>query len=705
MTEKLTWAPDRPHILDETDNTDLRKIESLRADSSITIIDTLSLQLRALSEVKPPVSEDDLAEPSRWVYYPWRQTMVHVLGPRSFRRLRTDRNRNMITADEQARLGELHIGVVGLSVGHVVAHTLAATGCGRLRLADFDTLELSNLNRVPATVFDLGENKAVVAARRITELDPYSDVELVPTGLTPETIDSFLDGLDIVVEECDSLDVKALLRRAARAHRLPVLMATSDRGMVDVERYDLEPDRPILHGLLDEDQIDSLAGLSASGKVSHVLRIIEPERVSARAAASMVEVGESISTWPQLAGDVVLGAAAVAEAVRRIGLGVPLRSGRVRIDIGAALDELAEPPIPNSPGPFPMPAAPVPTTAVELIAEATLRAPSAGNCQPWRIEADTTSIDISVDPQFSASVDIGYRGSAVAIGAAVFNAQVAAAKQRLLGPVEWTTDDPETPLRAVLHFADGTGDELAELYEPLLERGTNRRGGDGRPMDRAVLDALCDAARSQDATLHMFTGREDLLAVADILARTDRIRYLTSHLHAELLEELRWPGDADPDAGLDINSLELDSAETAALQILQRSDAMEFLAEWDAGAGLGNMTRDRVMSSSAVGVLTVAGDSLLDYARGGAAAEAVWLHATRLGLAVHPVTPLFIYALDEHERTQLSPNFATALGTLAQAFDDLIHVERNEVATIVFRFGYAAPASVRSRRRAQLSSH
>jgi tRNA A37 threonylcarbamoyladenosine dehydratase len=67
-----------------------------------------------------------------------------------------------------------------LSVGHAIAYTLAAQGlCGELRLTDFDDLELSNLNRVPATVFDLGVNEAVVCARRIAELDPSG---FSPTG-------------------------------------------------------------------------------------------------------------------------------------------------------------------------------------------------------------------------------------------------------------------------------------------------------------------------------------------------------------------------------------------------------------------------------------------------------------------------------------------------------------------------------------------
>ena len=194
-------------------------------------LDHRDAQLLGLRGLRPAPDGDVLTEPGRCVYYPWRRTVVALLGPRGFRALRLDRNRNGITAQEQARLNSLTIGVAGLSVGHVIAHTLALQGlCGTLRLADFDHLELSNLNRVPATVFDLGLNKAHVAARRIAELDPYLALDVFDAGLTADTVDAFLDGLDIVVEECDSLDMKVAVRLGARDRHIPVLMATSDRG-------------------------------------------------------------------------------------------------------------------------------------------------------------------------------------------------------------------------------------------------------------------------------------------------------------------------------------------------------------------------------------------------------------------------------------------------------------------------------------------
>src|SRR5581483_6752442 len=289
----------------------------------------------------------------------------------------------------QTRLGALRIGVAGLSVGHVIAHTLAAQGiCGELRLADFDRVELSNLNRIPATVLDLGLNKAEVAARRIAELDPYLQVRVLDTGLTVDTVDEFLDGLDIVVEECDSLHMKAVLREGARARRIPVLMATSDRGLVDVERFDLEPERPILHGLLGDLDVAMFAGMTSRDTVPHLLRFLEAEQLSGRMAASVIEIDRTLSTWPQVAGDVVMGATVIAESVRRIGLGEDLPSGRTRLDVGRAFDQFDEPQLARDHPPPPAECSdPALPGASGLIALAAIRAPSASNAQPWQVEA------------------------------------------------------------------------------------------------------------------------------------------------------------------------------------------------------------------------------------------------------------------------------------------------------------------------------
>jgi molybdopterin/thiamine biosynthesis adenylyltransferase len=675
-------------------------LEQLRPDPAIEFIDHREEQFEELRSLRPPPDPELVAEPCRWAYYPWRRAVVAVLGPRAFRAVRLDRNRNMITTEEQARLGALRIGVAGLSVGHVIAHTLAAQGmCGELRLADFDRIALSNLNRVPATVLDLGLNKAEVAARRIAELDPYFLVGVLDVGLTVDTIDEFLDGLDVLVEECDSLDIKVSLRQGARARRIPVLMATSDRGLLDVERFDLQPQRPILHGLLGDVDFSRLSGMSSREKVPHMLRFLEAEQLSPRILASAVEIDRTLSTWPQVSGDVVLGATAIAEAVRRIGLGEDLRSGRTRIDVDRALEQLNEPEMagkrPSSPADYSYPALPGVSGA---IAAAAIRAPSASNAQPWHVKTGPDVITIRLALEHTSTLDVGFRASAVALGAALFNAKVAAASQRVLGPVTVLENVDGAPLQATLQSRDGDDPELAALYEPMLARETNRHIGNPQRVAADLIELLRTTAEREGVLLHFVSERDEIARTAMILAAADRIRYLTPGLHAEMISELRWPGDPYPDTGIDVRSLELDRGDLALLDVLRRPDVMAHLARWNAGTALGEDTRRRVSACSALAVISVAGGTLTDYARGGSAAEAVWIIAQQNGLAVQPVSPVFLYARDAEDLTELSTSFSGELGKLQREFRQLVCIPAGNVPVLVLRFAVGGPASVRSRR-------
>ena len=687
-------------ILDPVDPADRSVLDRLRADPTVDFIDHREAQLASLRSLRPPPDPELLAEPGRWAYYPWRRAVVAVLGPRAFRTVRLDRNRNNITAHEQARLGALRIGVAGLSVGHVIAHTLAAQGlCGHVRLADFDHLELSNLNRVPATVLDLGLNKAHVAARRIAELDPHLSVEVLDTGLTFDTVDDFLDGLDILVEECDSLDMKAILREGARSRGIPVLMATSDRGIVDVERFDHEPRRPILHGLLGELDIGLLPGMSSREKIPHILRHLEAERLSPRTAASLIEIDRSVSTWPQLASDVLLGASVLAEAVRRIGLGEELHSGRTRIDIRWALNQLNEPDMaqrrPTPPDPGAMPAL---LGAAGDIAAAAIRAPSGGNTQPWTIEAAPAGITILLAPEHTAAMNVAFRGSAVALGAALLNARIAAAAHHILGPTSLTQHEDGSPLRATLQLGHDTDPNLANLYHPMLARETNRHHGTPTPLDDDTIKLLATVAEHEGARLQLLTTKDDITRAATILAAADRTRYLTPRLHTDMIAELRWPDDPNPDTGIDIHSLELDAGQLAMLDILRRSDVMAHLAEWKAGSALGDDTRDRILASSALAIISVPGTTLRDYAKGGTAVEIVWIIAQQHGLAVQPVSPVFLYAQSRAELDDLSTPFANELAHLQTEFRQLARTPAQESIALILRLTTAPPTSTNSRR-------
>lgn len=696
--------------------------ESHEASGAVVLADHIAADRDVLERLRatPGIDFIDRSDPDsagaeeggRWAYFSWRNAVVRIAGPRAFAAARLDRNRHLITSAEQERLQRLRIGIVGLSSGHAIAYCLAAQGlCGALRLADGDTLELSNLNRVPATVLDLGLNKATVAARRIAELDPYLSLEVFTSEVTAERADGFLDGLDVLIDQADSLDIKILLREAARDRGIPVLMATSDRGLLDVERFDLRPQPSVLHGLLSDMDTTALSGLSTRDKLPYLLRLLDARQLSARGAASLVEVGQTLGGWPQLAGDIWVGAAAAAEAVRRIGLGEPLRSGRVQIDIAGALDALV-PPVARDAPPHASTAdvaaaiGPGATKAgiAEAVASAAIRAPSGGNVQPWRIAIDDTSIQLLLAAEDSATMDVEFRASAVALGAAMFNARVAAAAHGALGPVSFRDDHPHTALHGEMRWGDGDDPELAQQYRAMLDRQTNRHPGCAVAVPPETAERLAAATAGEGARLRLITDRDQIIAVSGILAEADRIRYLTPRLHAEMVSELRFPADPSPETGIDVRALELDAGELAALELVRRPDVMVELARWDAGGVLGDVTRQRVTASAALAVVAVTGSALTDYARGGAALEAFWITAERSGFGVHPVSPVFLYAHGDNDFQTLSPAYAEELKGLQDAFRACAGLGADEHEILVLRLLSGPPPSVPARRRSLSAS-
>ncbi|MFN8863826.1 MAG: ThiF family adenylyltransferase [Flavobacteriales bacterium] len=266
---------------------------------------------------------------------PWKREIYKILQEDQFVFLRTVRNRYELDYEEQKRLSVCRVGIIGLSVGHSVAVPLALERiCGELRMADFDSLELSNLNRLPFGLSQIGERKAINSARAIADLDPFLKVKIFEDGITEQNIEEFLfEGgkLDLVIDECDSGEVKLLTRVVCRKHGIPVLMELSNRGVLDVERFDLEPNRPLLHGMLEDYEYSS--GFSDEEKRNLLMKVIDFEKVSPRGKLSLSEVGKSIRSWPQLGTDVLSGGAIVAMMAKNVLLGREVNSGRVYVDI------------------------------------------------------------------------------------------------------------------------------------------------------------------------------------------------------------------------------------------------------------------------------------------------------------------------------------------------------------------------------------
>jgi molybdopterin/thiamine biosynthesis adenylyltransferase/nitroreductase len=718
----------QPLILDAASAETGDKLDELISDGRVQFVhDTLEDQARDLVRTRrcvPDLSEREfrrdlerltgghgLEAYGNWVHYPWSGRLVRLLPQEAFRELKFDRNRNKISVEEQHRLRRATVAIVGLSVGNAAAITMTMEGgYGHLKLADFDTLELSNLNRLRAGIHEIGLPKTVLAARQIVELDPYASLSLFPAGVTRDNVDELLTGeprVDVLVDECDSLEIKLLLRERARVHGIPVVMETSDRGLIDIERFDQEPTRPAFHGLWGKASAHSVAGLAREEQLSLVLALVDADRISARAAASLLEIDTTLTTWPQLASEVTLGGSTIATAVRGIVLGSRVGSGRAYVDTADALARATDP-LPQRPArgstvtPERAPEPPVPD-AVRFILDRAILAPSGGNCQPWRFVLDGDAVEVHLDRSRSRGLlNASSHASYLALGAAIENAAIAGASLGLAAHVDVLPDALDPTKAAVVRF-EASREQLlngaARLLPAVERRTTNRQLGLPTPPDASECTQLTTAAAACGAHLELLTERPALDEASTLVGTGDRIRFVSPDLHAELAAELRWSEQeaGTTGDGIDVATLGLRPADRAVLRLLVRPDTAAALRETRTGLSLARLARRAFDGAGAVGLLRASGASPAAWLEAGRALERVWLVADDLGLAFQPMTSV-LYLLELLELPQsaaLSAYDRDALRAVASKLCGLFTAHADYPPALLFRLAKGAPPPAR----------
>jgi len=692
------------------------------------------------------VGDVPIEEYGCWVYYPWSSRLVHILDEKEFIEVRTNRNQYKITPGEREILAEKKIGIMGLSVGQSIAVTLAMErGCGELRLADFDDLELSNLNRIRYGVHGLDIPKVVMAAREIAEIDPFLKLVCYGEGITEANIDDFFmkDGaIDILVEECDGLDMKILARLKAKGYKIPVVMDTSDRGMIDVERFDLEPDRSILHGLIDHLDFDlkKIKNLTNEEKIPFILPIVGAESISTRLKASMMEVEQSISTWPQLASSVILGGALGADVCRRILLDQFHQSGRYYVDSEEIISDLSTN---NEPylkkefqqedhlhAPSELSEAqmikyillcPSEKGGLQLTAEqinemvtAACLAPTGGNCQPWKWLYYQKTLYLFHDMVRSRSfLDFQHTGSYLGFGAATENLILKA--QSLNLEVELSSfplpDHPELIASYKFHEKGNipAGIQVEkqipqEWLNMVYSRHTNRKNAKRIPIPQNLSDELKKTVASIDgAELKLLETPEELNRIAKIISSMDRLRILHEEGHKEMMSEIRWTKEENEKKrdGVDIATLEVTPSEVAAFMMARNWSAIKYLVDWAGGKAFEKMSKKSIDAASSVGLVVLPEYKPENYFAGGRAVERLWLKAAKEGIAFQPMTAgTFIYMRMLHGNAEGIPErMKKEMNELLTEFISLFHLEKNSAQIMLFRLSYADEPQVKSIRR------
>lgn len=344
----------KPIVLYEGKNTE-EDLEKLKKEMSVwKICDIYKGQLEELFEIDNPKLKkksgyktemekfvEERISPKQtlvgnWIYFPWNGRLVHSVNKKEYLQLRTNRNKNLITAEEQEKLSAFTVGMLGLSVGSHIALNLTYGGVGNtMKLAEYDTLDTTNLNRIRARIDEIEEPKINITARQIYEVNPYADLVLFNQGITDENLDEFVfqePAPKIIFEIIDNFEMKIKLRLKAKKARIPVAMFANigDRILFDIERYDLDGNLPLFNGLAGSapEEIIKHPDLTDEDKNKYAVSLTGIENIPQRALDSVKEIDKTLVGRPQLMSTVSITGGLAAYITKQIALGKPIPSGR-----------------------------------------------------------------------------------------------------------------------------------------------------------------------------------------------------------------------------------------------------------------------------------------------------------------------------------------------------------------------------------------
>lgn len=151
-------------------------------------------------------------------------------GAESFDRgVAFSRNLGLVSPSDAEILARSRVAIAGLGgVGGAHLEVLARQGIGGFSLADPDTFEQANTNRqLGSTLSTWGMNKADVSARRAQDINPTVSLTVLKEGVTPDNIDTFLRGADVLMDALDAFEIntRRLLYQTAQARGIPVVAA------------------------------------------------------------------------------------------------------------------------------------------------------------------------------------------------------------------------------------------------------------------------------------------------------------------------------------------------------------------------------------------------------------------------------------------------------------------------------------------------
>lgn len=143
-------------------------------------------------------------------------------------RIEFSRNYGFYSEAEQEALAQSVVSIAGAGGdGFQLGYKLAMNGVGEIRVADPETFEAENSNRVfAATKNNVGRNKAEVFKEMAESLPSQPKIVVYKEGVNEDNVDEFTHGADLILDESELryLHIGTMLSREAVKKSIPELL-------------------------------------------------------------------------------------------------------------------------------------------------------------------------------------------------------------------------------------------------------------------------------------------------------------------------------------------------------------------------------------------------------------------------------------------------------------------------------------------------
>ena len=199
----------------------------------------------------------------------------------------------------QQKLLDAKVLIVGLGgLGCPVALYLAAAGVGELWLADFDTVELSNLQRqIAHGMADIDRTKVVSASEAVAALNPDIRAQCISEKLTGQVLSDAIEKVDLVVDASDNFSSRFEINRVCVEKKTPLVSGAAIRSEGQLIVFDpRDVDSPCYRCLYDDSSGDENLSCSQSGVLAPVVGVIGSLQAT-EAIKLLADFGESLTGY------------------------------------------------------------------------------------------------------------------------------------------------------------------------------------------------------------------------------------------------------------------------------------------------------------------------------------------------------------------------------------------------------------------------